>query len=169
MGKVEQAREYSISCHRATNHTYGDNEPYAVHLHMVASFVKQFYHLLPQDLRETALCVAYTHDVIEDCRQTYNDVKEALGFETAEATYALTNEKGKNRAERANSIYYEGIRANQVAHFVKICDRLANAQYSKDKKSSMLKAYRHENDKFKQELYTPEYDEMFKELELILS
>jgi len=166
--RLEQSREYGISCHKSTNHTYGDNKPYSIHLHMVARFVAQFYHLLPQDLREIALCVAYTHDVIEDCRQTYNDVKEALGFEIAEATYALTNEKGKNRAERANAVYYEGIRANQVAHFVKICDRLANVEYSKDKKSSMLKAYRNENDKFKQALYTPEYAEMFNYLEDLL-
>jgi (p)ppGpp synthase/HD superfamily hydrolase len=169
MNIIEQAKEYAINCHSSTNHLYGDGRPYSYHLEMVANFARMYALLLDDDLRATALCVAYTHDVIEDCRQTYNNVKDNLGYEIAEATYALTNEKGKNRDERGNAIYYEGIRMNKVAHFVKICDRLANVQYSVNTKSSMINAYRKENGKFQNHLYTPEYDAMFNQLDYLLN
>lgn len=51
--------------------------------------------------------------------------------DVADIVYAVTNEKGKNRSERANEKYYQGIRENKLAVIVKICDRLANALYSK--------------------------------------
>ncbi|MBR1412444.1 MAG: hypothetical protein IJ577_04880, partial [Prevotella sp.] len=44
--------------------------------------------------------------------------------------YALTNEKGRTRAERAGEKYYQGIRETPYAPFVKLCDRLANITYS---------------------------------------
>jgi len=88
------------------------------------------------------------HDLIEDCRVSYNDVKEQLGQEAADIIYAVTNEKGKNRKERANDKYYEGIRNTPGAVFVKLCDRIANVQYSKMTKSRMFEMYKKENDDF---------------------
>jgi (p)ppGpp synthase/HD superfamily hydrolase len=88
------------------------------------------------------------HDLIEDCRVSYNDVKEQLGQEAADIIYAVTNEKGKNRKERANDKYYEGIRNTPGAVFVKLCDRIANVQYSKMTKSRMFEMYKKENDEF---------------------
>jgi hypothetical protein len=70
---------------------------------------------------------------------SYNDVKkiglklgltEEQTFLAAEIVYALTNEKGRNRKERAGKRYYEGIRNTPYAPFVKMCDRVANIRYS---------------------------------------
>jgi hypothetical protein len=47
-----------------------------------------------------------------------------------EIVYALTNDKGRTRAERAGEKYYKGIRETPYAPFVKLCDRLANVSYS---------------------------------------
>ncbi|MDD6507497.1 MAG: hypothetical protein PUF39_09000, partial [Prevotellaceae bacterium] len=44
--------------------------------------------------------------------------------------YALTNEKGRTRAERANDKYYQGIRDTAYAPFLKLADRRANITYS---------------------------------------
>ena len=44
--------------------------------------------------------------------------------------YALTNDKGRNRAERAGEAYYAGIRNTPHAPFLKMCDRLANIKFS---------------------------------------
>ena len=71
-------------------------------------------------------------------RQTYNDVmKTALkwmkgeqALMATEIVYALTNDKGRTRAERAGEKYYRGIRETPYAPFVKLCDRLANISYS---------------------------------------
>lgn len=62
--------------------------------------------------------------------------------------YALTNEKGRNRAERGNQKYYDGIKNTPYADFIKMCDRIANVQYSKMTKSSMFKKYKTEHDSF---------------------
>lgn len=82
---------------------------------------------------------AWFHDSIEDARLTYNDVKREaarLGLDDAQATlaaeivYALTNEKGRTREERANDRYYAGIRTTPYAPLLKLADRLANLKYS---------------------------------------
>ena len=51
-------------------------------------------------------------------------------FSAAEIVYALTNDKGRTRAERAGEHYYQGIRETPYAPFVKLADRLANTTYS---------------------------------------
>jgi (p)ppGpp synthase/HD superfamily hydrolase len=79
---------------------------------------------------------------------SYNDVKNQLGQEAADIIYAVSNEKGKTRAERANDKYYEGIRNTPGAVFVKLCDRIANVQYSKMTKSRMFEMYKKENTNF---------------------
>jgi hypothetical protein len=89
-----------------------------------------------------------------------------LGQEAADIIYAVTNEKGKNRSERANDKYYEGIRNTKGAVFVKLCDRIANVQYSKMTKSRMFEMYRKENDNFMTKLgygfnNSHEYSTMF--------
>jgi len=99
-------------------------------------------------LRTACLRAAWGHDLIEDTRVSYNDVKEQLGQEAADIIYAVTNEKGKNRKERANEKYYEGIRNTPGAVFVKLCDRIANVQYSKMTGSRMFEMYKKENDSF---------------------
>jgi len=75
-------------------------------------------------------------------------VKNQLGEEVADIVYAVTNDKGKNRKERAGDKYYEGIRNTPGAVFVKLCDRIANVQYGKMTKSRMFEMYKKENSEF---------------------
>jgi (p)ppGpp synthase/HD superfamily hydrolase len=165
---VLKAKEYAILKHFETNHKY-DGKPYEVHLEMAFEFACKFIHLLPDEKTiSEVLASVWAHDVIEDCRQNYSDVKNVLGENVAEIVYALTNEKGKNRKERANDKYYEGIRNTPFADFVKICDRLANVYYSKLHNQSLLNVYRKEQDNFKKQLWKVSNQEMFEELEGVL-
>jgi (p)ppGpp synthase/HD superfamily hydrolase len=139
--------------------------PYEFHLRMVANVGLQYSDLLDADkdyytgepivnptqqvsLRSACLLACWGHDLIEDCRVSYNDVKDALGQEVADIIYAVSNEKGKTRKERANDKYYEGIRYTPGAVFVKLCDRIANVQYSKMTGSRMFEMYKKENVEF---------------------
>ena len=158
--------QWCIEQHHNTNHFYDTYLPYEFHLRMVHQVAMEFKHLLDdtkdyftgeryrgpnQDqvtLQEACLIATYGHDLIEDCRVSYNDVKQHLGQEAADIIYAVTNEKGKNRSERANDKYYEGIRNTPGAVFVKLCDRIANVQYSKITKSRMFEMYKKENKHF---------------------
>jgi (p)ppGpp synthase/HD superfamily hydrolase len=152
--EYQEKVEWIFEQHRATNHFYDTYLPYEFHLNMVAQVAKDFQHLLSQDfeLRNQVMLAAYGHDLIEDTRVSYNDVVEVLGIEAADIIYAVSNEKGKTRKERANEKYYAGIRSTPYAVFVKLCDRIANVQYSKMTKSRMLEMYKKENDNFIKEL-----------------
>ena len=149
---IRNAMEYAADCHIGTNQKY-DTHSYTIHLKMVYDFGCKFAHLLNADEIDTALAACWTHDTIEDTRQTYNDVKNRCGEAVAEAVYAVTNEKGRTRAERANDKYYKGIRENEVATFVKLCDRLANATYSLNCNQRMLDTYRNEMPHFFQMIF----------------
>lgn len=146
--------KWILKQHESTNHMYDTYLPYEFHLRMVAKVAEKFIELIPNlndgetALRDTVLLAAYGHDLIEDTRVSYNDVKENLGLGPADIIYACTNEKGKNRKERANEKYYEGIRNTPGATFVKLCDRIANVQYSKMTGSRMFDMYSKENDNF---------------------
>jgi len=159
----EVARDYATKCHTDTNHLF-DCIPYMVHLSLVVMAMQRFIHLIPEEDRKLVEASCWVHDVIEDCRQTYNDVKNVCGEQVAEIAYALTNEKGKTRKERANENYYKGILEIKYAPFVKLCDRIANIEYSKDSASRMFKMYCKENNDFARKLYKPEYSEMIEYL-----
>lgn len=151
-----KAMRWAIDKHYSVNHMY-DGKPYEVHLWMVVDTAKMFIHYIPEDKREVVIAACWLHDTIEDCRVTYNDVKQEFGEEIAELVYALTNEKGRTRKDRANSKYYEGIRDTPLAGFVKICDRIANVKYSIENGSSMADRYRKEADEFHAVLYDTGY------------
>jgi (p)ppGpp synthase/HD superfamily hydrolase len=162
--------QWCIDQHRNTNHWYDQYLPYEFHLRMVHQAAVDFKHLLDDTkdyftgedyrgpkqeqvtLRQACMVATYGHDLIEDCRVSYNDVKQHLGQEAADIVYAVTNDKGKNRKERAGDKYYEGIRNTPGAVFVKLCDRIANVQYSKMTKSRMFEMYKQENKYFTESL-----------------
>ncbi len=152
---MDKKINWIIEQHSSTNHFYDKYLPYEFHLRMVAHVAKQNIKLIEMSCEgdieswvEDITLAAFGHDLIEDTRVSYNDVKEVLGYTAAEIIYAVTNEKGKNRKERGNDKYYEGIRNTPGAVFVKLCDRIANVQYSKMTGSRMFEMYRKENPLF---------------------
>jgi (p)ppGpp synthase/HD superfamily hydrolase len=155
---VAEIRERAHEVHRQVNQSYGDGLPYGYHLDMVAMNVREFGYLVCVEERDMLPLFfgAFFHDSIEDARLTYNDVKRlALQWmddrEAAMATeivYALTNDKGRTRSERAGDRYYAGVRETPYAPFVKLCDRLANIAFSCSNESGinsrMRETYREE-------------------------
>lgn len=137
--------------HEDVNQSYGGNKPYIFHLLDVFDCVKSFGFQSCNNEEDVLGIVAGAlfHDSIEDARLTYNDVKTELKlcglsenqvFLGSEIAYALTNEKGRTRAERANEKYYEGIRSTKYAPMVKYADRIANLRFS------VLNAIEHESE-----------------------
>jgi len=141
--------QWCIQKHAETNHMYDKYLPYEFHLRMVHTVGMQFEHLLPSTyFRDDAINSLWGHDLIEDTRVNYNEILKLWGKYIADIIYALTNEKGKNRVERANDAYYKLIMETEGAVFAKLCDRIANVQYSKMTRSSMFKKYKDENEHF---------------------
>ena len=159
---LSRARQYATDCHTETNHLY-DGKPYTTHLLMVQDIAIGFLHLIPKEDWEVVLAGCWVHDVIEDTRQTYNDVKNATSESVADLAYALTNEKGKNRKERANARYYTELRAQPYAVFIKLCDRIANTLYSKSQGGRMYDMYKKEETVFSLNL-DPDGSSPYKEM-----
>lgn len=138
---------FAIEAHDKVNHKY-DGKPYSLHLYLVAYYCQKYIDIIPEQCQQRVLEAAWLHDTIEDCRLTYNDILKIAGQEVADIVYALSNEKGRTREERANDKYYEGIKNTPWATYVKLCDRLANVAYSKSTKSRMFEVYKKENENF---------------------
>lgn len=140
--------------HADVNQMYGD-KPYSYHLFSVAEKTALLIDTMYPDIEEDKNIVtvilfgALFHDSIEDARLSYNDVhKIALEFmgepyatASTEIVYALTNEKGRTRSERANEKYYDGIVNTPYATMVKLADRIANMANSKAEGHSMYSKY----------------------------
>jgi 5'-deoxynucleotidase YfbR-like HD superfamily hydrolase len=145
--EIEEIREHAHMLHDSVNQRYDMNHPYSYHLDMVADLVFKYGHLVCQQEGDVLPLFfgAFYHDSIEDARMTYNDVTKGArlfmsddqAYMAAEMVYALTNEKGRTRAERANDRYYAGIRETPYAPFLKLADRLANITYSCSKENGL--------------------------------
>ncbi len=174
---IEVAKNIATQAHADVNHLY-DHFPYEVHLGYVVTTAQRYGYLLPNRDYDKVIAACWLHDTLEDTRLTYNDICSAFGdqfdsnliHEVAEIVFALTNNKGRNRKERANAAYYEGIRKTPFATFVKLCDRIANVSYSKMFGSKMLSMYRRENADFLASL-CPEagWQPMVDELDILLA
>lgn len=151
---------FACDKHASVNHLYGDYLPYRFHLELIVSTIKKFeqiwYELYPDKSINLAIDAGWGHDLIEDTRMTFNDVLTALNHFhlpkdsefIAEIIYSLTNEKGRNRAERGNDRYYEGIRNTEGGIFIKLADRIGNVKFSSMTGSRMQTMYSNENNKF---------------------
>ena len=116
--------------HEKVNHRY-DVYPYSLHLRAVYSTAEKWSYLVPEMSDGTLAKAAACHDILEDTHNTYNDLVHMVGVEVADIVYAVTNEKGKTRKDRANAKYYNEMISVPGAVFVKLCDRIANVSYSK--------------------------------------
>jgi len=165
----EIAKDYAIRRHREVNHHYNALYPYAFHLQMTVEVANQFIELIPTEDRPDVIGGCWVHDIIEDARETYNNVKHATNETIAEYAYALCNEKGKTRKDRANEKYYQGIIRYKHASFIKLCDRIANVKFSINERSSMINMYRDEFDDFYGKLYDGRFQEMWEHLKKLLN
>ena len=172
---IEAIKQSAHQLHDHVNQTYDKTHPYGFHLDMVVDSVYQYGHEVCAEEKDVLPLFfgAYYHDSIEDARQTYNDVKatarqymdEDQALMAAEIAYALTNDKGRTRAERAGEKYYQGIRETPYAPFVKLADRLANISYSfthcNDANAHMKDVYRNELPHFLEAITSAEEDVRF--------
>lgn len=125
------------------NQKYGDGGllPYKDHLYDVRSIFCDACDTTENDpeftmFHETSISIdaiemaCYGHDLIEDTTVSFNDVKGKLGKRVADIIFDVSNELGRNRADRANKTYPK-IQQNSDAIIVKLCDRIANTRYSR--------------------------------------
>ena len=171
---VTTAIDYFYNLHDINcNQKYNKTLPYSFHLEMVLKQAEKFILLCIPDAdyliyRNVAIgCVG--HDSIEDARITYNDVVEQFGEEVADIIFLCTEMRGRNRKERKNDVFYNELKTNKLAVFVKLCDILANVTFSLLSNSDMFAKAKEEYPNIKSHLYCTEYKPMFDQLETIFN
>ena len=153
--------------HREANHLYDGYLPYEFHLRLVESTARRFINLVRVEHHDVVLAACWLHDVLEDTRTSYSYIVKNVSEEVAELVFAVTNSKGRNRAERADDAYYEGINSTPNAVFLKLCDRIANVKYGVLTDSQMVKMYLNENETFLSKLRISQYEPMILSLNTI--
>lgn len=94
MRREQRARYFAEIAH--AGQVYDKQIPYSAHLQMVVDVLSRF-----QVDSEALCCAGWLHGSIEDTRTSYGDIKDLFGEEVAELVYAVINEVGRNRKERA--------------------------------------------------------------------
>jgi (p)ppGpp synthase/HD superfamily hydrolase len=168
--KTKEFIEFCIDQHdNICNQKYGKIHPYSFHLELVANQANLFGKILSKKELELVTMGCWGHDLIEDARLTYNDIKDLVGDSVADIIYCCTEEKGKSRLERHSQKFFDELKQNELAIFVKLCDIIANVKYSILTNSSMYSKYQKEFPKLKENIYLEKYDEMFNYLERLLN
>ena len=142
MKDLERALMVAEKAH--ANQSY-DIYPYMYHIKMVVEIAKDL------GFRENIQVACALHDVLEDSDLSFNDIKKHFGIEVASIVYRVTDELGKNREERKERTYGK-IRASWPACAVKVCDKIANVEYSKLYNKGLYEMYRKEHPVFKEAL-----------------
>lgn len=153
-----KAMRWALDTHHGVRQSY-DGYPYFFHLNEVSKVAIKWREFAGNNFN--TFLGALFHDVIEDARLTYNDVKELWGQEVADIVFVCTEIRGKNRKERHGPFYFKSLKQNKLGMFVKICDTIANMERGLTTGSTMLNKYMSEYKHFKQELYCEEYKQMF--------
>lgn len=167
---IKEIKEFFYNQHDVVcNQKFDGTLPYSYHLDLVEKQAWFFRDLIGLTHYPLALAGCYGHDSIEDARVTYKDIEKRFGTELAEIIYLCTENKGRTRDERKSVEFYQELRQNSIAVFVKLCDLVANVKYSLLTNSSMYDKYRKEYvEKIKPILYIKAYKPIFDDLDWLL-
>ena len=146
------------------NQFYDKGLTYSFHTDVVLLQGLKFIHLITNTMDKFVVkCGLKGHDLIEDGRMTFNDIKtiiigiltknglhnhlkveeiEKIGIDIAEIVFQCTDYRGRNRHERKPIEYYNELVQNKLAVFVKVCDIIGNTKYgflTNSNKASMYK------------------------------
>lgn len=140
---VEEARDFAIKRHG--EQLYG-NEPYIVHLDHVHEVGLRFGTTIEEQ------CADYLHDILEDTDCSFEEIWYEFGWYVAHLVFLVTDEDGDNRKERKRRTYPK-IRSNSDAIKLKLRDRIANVESSKQNNQGLFQMYKQEHEEFLTELH----------------
>jgi (p)ppGpp synthase/HD superfamily hydrolase len=140
---VREARLVAIKAHGTQD--YDGIFPYEKHLDDVVDVLKRFHVTDPE-----TLCAAYLHDSMEDGSISYKDIKKHFGVVVAEMVYCVTDEMGRDRAEKKRKTLPKTTQ-NVKACKLKVGDRIANIEMG-----GKVDMYKKEFDEFQKWIYKVE-------------
>lgn len=162
--RMRKAREFAIKAHG--DQMYGDH-PYEYHLARVNGVMMR--HPIASSYLFTVMA-GWLHDVLEDTGISREEMQKQFGERITDIVYRVSDEPGATRRERKEKTYHK-IRGHIPATVVKLCDRIANVEASRDTPRK-LKMYKEEHPEFKLQLRLKEHtflDGLWGELDQLIS
>ncbi len=158
---IKEARELAFSYH--ADQKYG-SRPYSYHLQKVVNIARFYSSLIPKEALEDVICAAYLHDVLEDTLCTQDEILRALNPRILLIVKLLT--KNSSNLEE----YFDQVSQDDLAIFVKLCDRYANVLACVyDGEDQKLAKYKEQNPMFNRILLRNNYKPIFDWIEDYLS
>ena len=111
------------------------------HINKVVEIAKQ--HSLSSD--EIVAC--YLHDTLEDTKLKYHEIRDKFWIDVAEMVYAVTDEVWRNRNERKAKTIAK-LKEMRTWIAIKLCDRIANIQFSRENSEPKYQMYLREHAEF---------------------
>jgi (p)ppGpp synthase/HD superfamily hydrolase len=141
MSDISKIALYAEKCYKDANCEYGVGESYMTHIDMVVGYVNFYKDIFsrPMDV-EVMIGAAYCHDLMEDAKQTYNNISSVAGKKVADVVLAVTDVPAENRLMKHLLTMGKTVK-DYRAIILKMCDILANATYSMASGSSMHAKY----------------------------
>jgi (p)ppGpp synthase/HD superfamily hydrolase len=153
---IIRAREMALVYH--ADQKYGE-APYFDHLQMVVNLVRIYSSLVPKDDLEDVICAAYLHDILEDTLCTQDEILRALNPRILLLVKLLT----KNGSDPES--YFNQVSQDDLAIFVKVCDRFANiACCIRDDNDDKIAKYKEQNPIFYRILLRENYRYLFDQI-----
>lgn len=170
---LAKRRMYIFKLHFKAGQRYGKDKTYFYHLDMVASNSANYYYRVYKNTDILNFIVIYTaalgHDLIEDVRLTYNDVKAVFAKKTTDIIYACTELKGKYRSERHGKAYYKLLQSNFDGRYVKWCDIKSNMYEGYTNGGTMFSKYVKDFPSVKEKLYDEAFEPITQDIELMIN
>lgn len=140
MSDFKIVADYAEKCHNEANCTY-DGNGYMTHVNLVVGMVEVYKTVFKYPIdRDLTIAAAYCHDLIEDTKESYNDVSMVIGKDAADVVLAVTDVSAENRLMKHLLTMGKTV-MNYRAIILKMCDICANATYSRTHGGSMYKKY----------------------------
>ena len=139
-GDFTKIREYAEKCHNDANCKYAGGS-YMVHVDKVVYVIDTYQDifLYPIDA-EITKAAAYGHDLQEDAKQTFNDIKFIIGIEAARVVLRVTDVPAENRLMKHLLTMGKTVE-DYRAIILKMADIWSNATFSKTSGGSMYGKY----------------------------
>jgi len=133
-------REYAEKCHDDANCKYADGS-YMIHVDKVVYAVETYQDVFLRPIdAEITKAAAYCHDLQEDARETFNNIKEIISIEAAKVVLRVTDVPAENRLMKHLLTMGKTVEDHR-AIILKMCDIWANATFSCENSTSMYPKY----------------------------
>jgi len=140
MKNIDEIRNYSQLCYDNSNCLY-DGKNYFTHIDMVANIVVLNSTVFNNTIDyENTYRSAFTHDLLEDTKETWNNISKVCGRDVANITLAVTDVIAENRLMKHLLTMSKTVK-DYRAIILKMADICANASYSKEHCTSMYPKY----------------------------